>query len=117
MTKLEGYTSTSHSRLSFTNVFKYTWCYFSEIYENHKFNFKVTSAELRYAHNTRNMSMIEWVEPNPWAGGDSDENDSDAANTESANTEYTMYYGEVQFFFTVELPRSSHCRTTSYCLV
>lgn len=110
--KLIGYQANLHSNMELPlgtagSIYKYTWCQFFDLIGQKKFDFKVTSRDLRSGTNTRNSSMISWVEPRtnrPYLVSDSDDEDVQSRTEHGGWAGYNTYYGEVQYFFTAELP-------------
>ena len=102
LTMLKGYDELSHSNIrvpfGIGGIHKYRWCNFRDLLGNRKRDFKVTSRDFKMDHNTRNASLIEWVEPTD------PEDFSDAQGAGAVRMRYKECYGEVLYFFTAALP-------------
>lgn len=100
ISKLDGYQPEIHAQMTLPvgssngGIHKYRWCSFADLLDNRKLDFKVTSSAHKPNHNKRSSSFIQWVEPTG--------NNYDFGNPNA--TRYKSCYGEVEYFFTAELP-------------
>ena len=66
-----------------TSICLWRWCAYRSAHDNKKEDFKVTSRALRRANNSRNASFVAYKD---------------------SSSEGQLAYGEVQFFFSTQLP-------------
>lgn len=107
-TKLGNYHAPIHGSETIDDVCEYQWCCFYDLGGDKKAEFKVTSRIHRAANNTRNSSMIMWVEPGPQPVGNNGAGKEDRGDPEDAegtiNSPGIFCFGEVQYFFTAGFP-------------
>ena len=95
ITSLQGFAVNLHTSQQPPQVDHFRWCHFVDVAGHKKFDFKVTSRAYKLANNTRNASLVEWVKPGI---------DSEADGGSGGDAGLPIYYGEVQYFFTAQLP-------------
>ena len=87
MINLDGYDPQTHTRIQLPAIDRYRWCNFIDMAGHKNFDFKVTSNAHKMKHNTRNASMVEWVEFSS--------QQSESEGEEAGDALLPSFYGEI----------------------